>query len=401
MICEKLNCTGCMACWSICGVNAISMVEDEKGFLYPEINKDKCIGCGKCKNKCPLLKEIIGNDNFGKVVKACWVKNENIRLSSTSGGFFSVAAESIINKNGVVFGSKFNDNFEVIHNFGQTLDEIIYFKGSKYVQSYIGKSFRQAKEFLEQGRDVLFTGTPCQIAGLKSYLSKDYENLITLDIVCHGVPSPLVFRDYLKYISNDNIENISKVQFRYKKPSWTVFSMKIDYKDGESYIKDTNKDPYLVGFLSNLFSRECCYDCKFANENRQGDITIGDFWGYISEKKKVKNEEKGISLIIINTEKGSRFFNENEFKFTVIDKTFEEAKDGNRCLAKPYGSNSKKDEFWIDYKKEKFDSIKNKYLNERNIKLKRKISLFFNDHAYVLPTDIRNYIIKLKKQIRG
>lgn len=404
MLCELDQCTGCMACYSSCSkIGAIQMIEDERGFKIPIIDKKKCIKCGKCNRVCPILNNsnILNLEEKKPSVKACWNKNKKIRKMSTSGGIFFEVASWVIDNNGVVFGACFNEKFNVIHSYIENKDEIKKMQGSKYVQSYIGDTFKEAEMFLKQDRIVLFTGTPCQIAGLKSYLGKPYKKLITLDIVCHGVPSPLIFEKYLEFITGNRIEEVRDIQFRYKKPSWTVFSMKIDYKNNETYISDTYKDPFLVGFLSNYFSRPCCYKCNYTNINRYGDLTIGDFWGYISEKKELRNTEEGISLVLINSTRGKEIIDIIQSNLIITDKTLEEAMDGNRCLDKPYGANQKESEFWEIYKKNnKFEDVNRIYLAPKKIKLKRKVSLAFNDNAYLIPNKLRNTLLDVKKKIR-
>ena len=198
MIKPDINCTGCGACYSACPQQAISMVSDGEGFLVPKTNPQKCSECGKCDVACPLNHK--NPEKKPIAVYAAKHSNEETRLFSSSGGMFSAFAEKIIAENGVVFGAKFNENMEVVHSFTETIEGLADFRGSKYVQSNIGNSYIDAKRFLDSGRLVLFTGTPCQIAGLKSFLQKDYENLLTVDLICHGVPSPLIWKQYLESV---------------------------------------------------------------------------------------------------------------------------------------------------------------------------------------------------------
>ena len=192
---NKKLCTGCAACYSICPVRCISMQEDSEGFLYPVVEKDKCTSCKKCETVCPAI--VQRNERKPLYVYAAKNLNEEIRRQSSSGGIFTLIAESIIQEGGVVFGARFNENWEVVHDYTETIEGLAAFRGSKYVQSRIGNTYLSAKDFLLAGRKVLFSGTPCQIAGLKAFLQDDYDNLLTVDLVCHGVPSPLVWKRYL------------------------------------------------------------------------------------------------------------------------------------------------------------------------------------------------------------
>ena len=198
-ITDKSQCCGCTACASVCPKMCIAMKEDEEGFLYPEADASLCIGCGLCEKVCPVLHQ--GDARKPLAVYAAKNRDENVRMASSSGGIFSLLAERVIDDGGVVFGARFDDNWEVIHDFAETKEKLVAFRGSKYVQSCMESCFVQAKRFLDGGRKVLFTGTSCQIAGLKNYLRKDYENLLAVDVVCHGVPSPEAWRKYVKEIS--------------------------------------------------------------------------------------------------------------------------------------------------------------------------------------------------------
>jgi len=399
-ICDDNSCTGCMACYSACLADAINFIPDKKGFLYPVINKEKCIDCKKCINVCPINKE---NDNAPDLQKiyACWQIDSEIRKQSTSGGVFSIISDYVLDNKGIVFGARFDNDFKVIHSYTDNKAELFNYRGSKYVQSYIGDSFKQVEQFLKIGKTVFFTGTPCQISGLKSFLSREYDNLITADIVCHGVPSPMVFADYVEYIKNTINKDIVNIYFRYKKPSWTVFSMRIDFKDHQSYIKDTNTDPYIVGFLNDLFTRPCCSVCKYTNLNRCSDITMADFWGYISEEKKFRNTEEGISLVIINSNKGKAIFEHIKHNLIIAEKSIEEAKAGNQCLSKPFPKSLYEKQFWKEYLNDhNFESVTKKYFPPKKLMFSRKISLYFNDHAYIFTKSQMKFVLKVKTKIK-
>lgn len=300
-IIDKSECCGCHACYSVCPKNAIKMIEDEKGFKIPKINKKLCINCGKCDKVCPIKNTI--NVENKPVAYAAYNKDEDTRLNSSSGGIFSLLAEYILNLNGVVFGAKFNENFEVVHDYITKKEDIPKLRGSKYVQSVIGNSYKDAKFFLEEGKYVLFTGTPCQIEGLLKYLNKEYDKLYTQDIICHGVPSPKVWNKYLKYRQNIDNAKIENVEFRNKKYSdWENYEVCFKYEN-EIYHVNHNKDSYMKAFLRDASLRDSCYACKFKSVNRASDILLADFWG-INNLIPDFNDKKGLNLLIVNTTKG-------------------------------------------------------------------------------------------------
>ena len=302
-ITDKKECCGCASCANVCPKNCITMISDDEGFLYPQINKDLCINCNLCKKSCPIINTQKSENK--PVAYGCYNKDESIRMSSSSGGVFHLLCDFIIRQNGVVFGAEFDENFDVCHGYAQTLEECEKFRGSKYVQSKIGNSYTKAKEFLEKNRVVLFTGTPCQIAGLYSFLKKDYPNLYTQDIACHSVPSPKIWNEYKQLISNG--EKIKNIQFRNKETGWTSGTFKAYLQDGKVMSEPYVETAYMKGFLNGLYSRPSCYNCKFASVSRQSDITLADFWGVNTFYPELF-DNKGTSLIFVNSEKGKKIF---------------------------------------------------------------------------------------------
>ena len=300
MVCKK-QCTGCGACASVCPHNAIKIVQGKDGFSYPLIDKQKCTKCGLCDKVCPV--ELPNVKSKCKQAFAAIIKDEYIRLKSSSGGMFSALSENIINNGGAVFGAGFDENFTVRHMCAEDMDGIEKLRGSKYVQSDIGESFRDIKSLLKQHRTVMFVGTPCQVAGLKSYLGKEYDNLITVDLICHGVPSPVFWKKYIEYREKVAEAKTQKIFFRHKKNGWKIYSVQFIFDDCTEYIQSLTKDLYMKGFLSNLFLRDSCYKCKFKNDNYYSDITLADFWG-IDKIMPDINDNKGVSLVLANTEKG-------------------------------------------------------------------------------------------------
>lgn len=369
----KKQCCACQACYNKCPKNAIEMIEDEKGFKYPKINKEKCINCGLCDKVCP----IINNKKIENTPKAyaCINKDEKIRMQSTSGGIFTLIAKAIINKGGVVFGASFNNEFGVYHTYSETIGELEKFRGSKYLQSDIGNTYKKAKELLDGGRYVLFTGTPCQIEGLINFLGKEYEKLYLQDIICHGVPSPKVWKEYKEYRENKSNSNLKNISFRSKEAEgWNKYHVNMKFENNKNYDSLHNDDVYIKAFLSHLSLRESCTDCKFKKKNRLSDITLADFWG-IKNVKPEMNDEKGTSLVIVNSEKGQALINEIKDDMICEEVDFDLAVKGNPSFTKVSEANAKSDQFFKEIEKEDFEELVNKYIPKPKIteKIKRKI----------------------------
>ena len=356
----KEDCCGCTACKSICPQNAIEMEEDEEGFLYPTINKDKCINCGLCKKTCPIINK---NEKNEKEQKAFIINNKNdeIRRESTSGGAFTPIAEYIINKGGVVFGATFDNNYNVIHTYVDKAEELYKFRGSKYVQSDLKDTFKEVKKFLDNNRYVCFSGTPCQIEGLKKYLGKEYSELITVDIVCHAVPSPLVWKKYLKFIkSKYKNAKIKKILFRdkskygYKYSTMTIKGDNIDYSQG------VETDPYLRAFFGDLSDRPSCYNCKFKKQYRVSDLTIWDCFEPERFKKEL-DDDKGTTRILIHSNKGKELFDNIKDNFTYIEVKPEELTKGVKEMFKSVKMNKKRTAFFEDINQINEGKFFNKY----------------------------------------
>lgn len=301
------NCTGCCSCLNACSKNAIKMKEDYEGFLMPEVDSSKCIECGACVKACPVISDMPNDneqiDSFPKVY-ALWSYAD--REKSSSGGAFSALARWTFEKGGVVFGSVIDNDFNCYHTVAESMDELVPLRGSKYIQSYIGDCYNKAKVFLKQGRYVLFTGTPCQIAGLKCFLKKNYGNLIAVDLVCHGVPSNAVFKAYLDKLRrhNSTFDNAKGFQFR-RLDGWGIESS-IDL-EGKRKIVLGLDNLYMEAFLKCAIFRKSCYQCRYAMIPRIGDITIADFWGIGKHGRKFQHHtKKGLSLVLVNSELGYR-----------------------------------------------------------------------------------------------
>ena len=368
---EKHDCCGCHACVTVCAKHCITMHADEQGFLYPIVDKDLCSNCRLCETVCP----VINHCDSRKPIKVYAAKNNNeeIRLKSSSGGIFTLLAEAIINEGGVVFGARFDNDWNVIHDYTETQEGIEAFRGSKYVQSIIGNSYKIAKQFLKQGRKVLFSGTPCQIAGLKKYLRKHYDNLLTIDVVCHGVPSPLVWQRYLEELkeslrtkcvagkntvssSLNDLPVITGISFRDKTNGWKKFGFRVQYNaaiSGENsvsephytFIEPFDKNPFMQGFLANLYLRPSCYKCPSKSGKSESDITIADFWG-IQNYYPEYDDNLGTSLILINTSNGLHIYESlNKDSFSV---TYEHGFRGNPSIENSVLENKYVFKFWND-----------------------------------------------------
>lgn len=295
------QCTGCSACVSICPTNSITMREDRDGFLQPHIDATTCIECHKCEKTCPIIKRIEILTGFETQAYAVINRDEAVRTQSSSGGVFFPLAKWIIEQGGVVFGARWNDKWEVVHDYAEDIEGVKDFMRSKYVQSVVGYTLKQAKKFLEEGRWVLYSGTPCQLGGLRAYLGKEYERLIQVDLICHGVPSPGVWRSYLKDYHGG--ETILDINFRDKREGWLGFQCVTTTTAATTYCEKQMENPYFRGFLTNVYLRNSCYDCHFKSVSRNTDITLADYWGVHLFCPEM-HDDKGTSLVLVHSSKG-------------------------------------------------------------------------------------------------
>lgn len=376
IICPTESCTGCMACVNVCSHKAINIVIDVEGFDRPWIDEKLCVDCGLCQKVCPINNHPDASEPLK--VYSGWSADEDVRLSSSSGGAFTEIARPILEEGGVVFGCALNENLQAVHTYVENMKELAgRLRGSKYVQSRIEDSYRRVKDFLKEGRKVLFSGTPCQIAGLRNYLRKDYENLITVDLICHGIPSPLIFEDYKKYIKDEQKMEITDVKFRCKKSSWIFFNMTVTGHVEKKtlpfqYIGKYYSDPYIRGFLRNYFLRPSCHHCHFTSTKRCSDFTIADWWGYKKQGKEDKDFAcKGVSLLFANTHKAETIT--TQLRMILKERNLEEAIKTNRCLYAPYSPNVKRTSFWEDYSKLDFDKLIHKYMMPEKISWQKKL----------------------------
>ena len=302
---NKSICCGCGACAQICPQNCIVLEEDVEGFRYPVSDKKKCTHCGLCGTVCPALNRSI-NEFKGEVYAAA-AKERELLMRSSSGGMYGILAEYVLDREGVVFGAAFNDNMELVHCAAETREECRRFHGSKYIQSNTENTFVQCRQYLEEGRYVLYTGTPCQIAGLKRCLRKEYENLLAVELICHGAPSPGIWRRYIKELEEKKGEKITDASFRYQDRGWKIFRFQTKYENGSQEVMPGADSPYFAAFLNNLTLRPSCYECRYRIDYSKSDMMIGDFWG-VGKYYKNFDELAGVSAVLLLSGKGREVF---------------------------------------------------------------------------------------------
>ena len=372
----KSSCCGCEACIQCCPKHCISMQEDKEGFLYPKVDKVACIDCGLCEKVCPVIHQNAPQEPLSSYIAIN--PNEGIRLKSSSGGIFTLLAESIIRDGGVVFGARFDKNWDVVHAWTDTIEGLAPFRGSKYVQSRIGNTYSEAKEFLKQGRKVLFSGTPCQIAGLKKYLHKDYANLLTVDFICHGVPSPGVWRRYLSELreslraergdgrnsvpsSIDELPVITGISFRDKNNGWKKYGFLLRYaafeaaqntvsasaiKEEKELLIPYTENPFMQGFLADIYLRPSCYACPSKSGKSGSDITIADAWG-INQFAPDLDDDKGACYVLENTDVGRLFLQQTQIECHLVD--LEKIYRYNPSYASSVVAHYKRNDFFRQY----------------------------------------------------
>lgn len=341
---DKQVCCGCHACVTVCAKRCITMQTDSEGFLYPVVDKDACTDCGLCEKVCPVI-----HQSSPVEPQATYIAinpDEAVRLQSSSGGIFTLLAEQIIAEGGVVFGARFDKDWSVIHSWTDTIEGLAAFRASKYVQSRIGDSYLEAKEFLKQGCKVLFSGTPCQIAGLRKYLRRDYDHLLTVDFICHGVPSPGVWQRYLDNLrfelregintvssSMDELPVITGISFRDKTNGWKKFGFLLRYaaseaasnsvsssaiKEEKEFLQPFPENPFMRGFLADVYLRPSCYACPAKSGKSGSDITIADAWG-IHHFAPEHDDDRGACYVLENTAKGTTYMGQFPFEQHPVD----------------------------------------------------------------------------------
>lgn len=309
---EKQMCTGCEACVSVCPKQCITMESALDGFFYPKIvNPEQCVNCNQCVKVCPVINANPLKEQVTKVYAAISI-DEEVRKQSSSGGVFSELAKEVIQNQGAVYGAAYDEEFNVRHICIEDIDSLYKLRGAKYAQSEIHDCFKQIKVRMQNQQYVLFSGTPCQVAGLKSFLGKEYETLLCVDFVCHGVPSPVVWKKYVQYRAEiDNAGSLPKeINLRSKESGWSKYSYSTSFKysDESCFICKNGENTFMKLFVNDYINRESCSQCKFKGYNRTSDITLGDFWG-IWDIAPDMDDNKGTSLVLVHSERGMKFWN--------------------------------------------------------------------------------------------
>lgn len=367
---EKKKCCGCFACFNICPKQCINMKKDIEGFLYPEVNLLKCINCGLCSKVCPFIHE--SEEKKGTPLAAFAAKSldEELRKNSSSGGIFSELASIVLNNDGVVYGCSMAENCKTaIHERITNIQYLSKLRGSKYFQSTIGNTYQMVKTDLEYGKIVLFSGVPCQINGLRLFLGRDYDKLLTIEVICHGVPSPKLWEKYVEYLESINNDLVEEINFRNKKRGWKTFGLSY-LSNGKYHFNTLHNDPFLLMFLRNYCLRPSCYSCNVKKNKSMADITLADFWG-VENCVKNFDDDLGCSLVLIHTKKAFSLFNSLN-----IEKNSVNYLDGIKYNSAYYESCHmplQRNIFFNDLETLEFGDIIKKYGLKEKINLRRRI----------------------------
>lgn len=320
------------------------MVQDDEGFLYPKVDVKECIQCGVCKKICPIKEKKVEDKSLDDVeVFACVSKNKDILMESSSGGVFTHLANVTIDNGGIVFGAAYDDKFNVYHTYAENKEELNKFRGSKYVQSDLKNTFKEVREFLLKDKYVLFSGAPCQVAGLKKYLKKDYPNLITCDFICTGVPNPKVYRAYVDYYKEKFKLEVKNIEFRNKTYGWDNFSLLIDFKN-KKYLSNRYFDAYIQAQYSHISLRPACYKCQFKKCNSESDIKLADYW-YVKELHPEIYNYNGVSLVINQSEKGKKLFSRIACIINSVPSTIENVIKTNASFTRSANESRSRESF--------------------------------------------------------
>jgi coenzyme F420-reducing hydrogenase beta subunit len=361
------QCYGCQACKQICPTNCIKMQPNNEGFIFPSIDNSKCINCGLCESVCPVNINILAKTNnvYEQNTYAAWNKNIAERMSSSSGGVFPAIAARVIKNGGVVYGCAWQKDKLTAQQIRIDREEdILMLKGSKYVQSSTANTYSEVKSDIKIGLTVLYSGTPCQIAGLKLYLKEEYDNLITIDLICHGTPSPKMLDAYVEYVQKKENSKISNLKFRNKKKSgWRSWVSYLNIYKNKTKFLLIGSSPYMYGFNKGYFNRESCHLCKFTIPKRVSDITLADYWGVAKFHPELYNEQKyGLSLIICNTSKGLQSVNKSKHVLELRESKMEYAIAGNHSLSKQNERSKVRNYAFEDLEQKGFEYMAKTYL---------------------------------------
>ncbi len=392
---RKEDCCGCRSCEQICPRGCISMQEDFEGFRYPVVNETRCIHCGLCISHCPMIEEpSMDNHRLQEpLVYAARLKNDEILLQSSSGGMFTAFAEETLKKDGVVFGCELDENLVARLVCVSKKNDLARLRGSKYVASDPNTSFRQVKDYLKQNKEVLFTGTGCQIAGLRKFLGNDYPNLLTIEIICHGTPSQKLFSKHVEFLEQQLGEKIVSFRFRDKSHGWGLNYRMQAVTATKVYECRESKDPYFSSFLRCKISRPCCYECRVAKTERIADITVGDFWG-IEIFHPDFYDKRGVSGILLNTKKGLNAFKAVKKDFEYINSSFAEFSYKNGHLRVPARRPACRSEIYKGIDELPYSQYSNKLCLHGK-------QFFFTKMKELLPKSVRlkmnRWVFKLKR----
>lgn len=358
-ITNKVDCCGCNACGDVCAKNAISFVTDSEGFWYPQVNKDLCVECGLCDKVCPIQNKASHISRFDEPnVFAAYTKDEAIRLDSTSGGIHSMLALKMYEKNAFIGGAVYNAD----HTVSQIVDDnparLPEIRSSKYLQSNAEGVYKEVKKLLKEGKNVLFCGTPCQIHALYNVVGKDWKNLYTCDFICRGVNSPKVFLKYMEMLERQFGSKATEIKFKNKKWGWHNFSLRVNFENGKEYCKDRYHDLFFIGYLqAGNFTRPSCYECQFKGFPQKADITLADFWG-IEKVDKTMDQDKGTSLVMVNSEKGQALFDSIKDKVEWRQFTMDDAREGNPAMeGSLHSAKPNREAFFADLDKLPFEKV--------------------------------------------
>lgn len=332
----KEYCTGCTACASVCPKGCIAMTADENGFLCPVIDAQMCVRCGLCEKICPITNPLKKSEDAPKAY-AAFSADEAVRLSSSSGGIFTELAKVVLQRGGAVFGAAYNQQLDVVHICAESEDDIAKLRGAKYAQSDLQGVFAEVKTRLDAAQEVLFSGTPCQVGGLKAFLRRDYKNLLTVDFVCHSVPSPMAWQAYVKHrAAQDNGGELpDSINLRSKQSGWTnyQYSNQFTYRDGHTHTAKSGESLYMKLFVGGYINRASCENCQFKGYSRVSDFTLGDFWG-IWDIAPEMDDNKGTTVLLVHSHKGARLLKRISSDLTLKEVSLEEASTQNPAMLK-------------------------------------------------------------------
>lgn len=347
-ITNKRKCCGCEGCRQVCPKQCITLTKDAEGFLYPKVEVSVCIHCNLCDKVCPVINQATPKTAIGSLVASS--SDNKTKANSSSGGVFTELAKDVISSGGVVFGAKFDADWQVVHGYTTVVEGLTALQTSKYVQSRIGNAYSDAEKLLKEGLKVMFVGVPCQIAGLKKYLRKDYPNLLSVDVICHAVPSPMIWSDYIKRYDSEKIKNIN---FRNKRHGWINYGMSVVRSDGREVYIPMRENPYMGCFLKDYSVRPSCYECPAKCGKSGSDITIGDFWG-IGDIYPQYYDAMGCSCIIVRSKNGKEAIKNLDMQIHSVN--YEDILKCNRSLEQSASEPHDRDVFW-----EKYLTKQNKY----------------------------------------